>query len=136
MVMAMNAACPRTAATCRGLAVKRFLLSSRCRPGAIPAEGPYRRPIRHCRRWRLVIAGKLAGAVDHVASDHRQIRLYIGDLVLAAGKVVAVRHDEIGELTDGDATLLPLLVGEPSHVLGPHPERGLTIETIVLRVDS
>src|SRR4029077_16619901 len=39
-------------------------------------------------------------------------------------------------LPDFDATLLALLVGEPGDVLGPHPKRGLAIQTIALRVKA
>src|SRR6516165_10400331 len=92
-------------------------------PGSIPAKAPNRRPIRHCR-WRrgLVESREVASAIDHLAADYSQFGRDAGDLILGAGEVVAVGDDQVGELTDLDATLLTLLVREPGDVLGPHSE--------------
>jgi predicted amidohydrolase YtcJ len=63
-------------------------------PGGVAAEAPNRRPVRHGRRrCRLVKSGKIAGAINHVAADDRQRGRDIGDLILGARKIVAVRYD-------------------------------------------
>src|SRR6516162_3087369 len=64
------------------------------RPSRIAAEAPNRRPVRYGGRWcRLVESGEVAGSVDHLAPDNRQRSRDIGDLILGARKVVAVRDD-------------------------------------------
>src|SRR4029077_12576319 len=75
--------------------------------GGVTAEAAHRRPIRQSR-WRraLVHTRELAGAVDDLAADHGEGRRDVGDLALGAGEIVAVRHDEVGELADLDLPLL------------------------------
>src|SRR6516225_7463294 len=98
-------------------------------PGSIAAKAPNWRPVRHRgRRCILVERGEVAGAMDHLAADNRQRSRDVGDLVLGTGEVVAVGHDQVGELTDLDATLFALLVREPGDVFGPHSERRLAVE--------
>src|ERR1700733_445950 len=105
-------------------------------PGTIAAVTPNRRPVRHGRWWcRFIEAGEIAGAVNHAATDNGQLRDRVGDLVLGAGEVVAIRHDQIGELASLDPALLAILAREPGDVLGPHPQRCLAIEAIALRVN-
>ena len=60
-------------------------------------------------------------AVDDLAADDRQVGADVRDLVLGAGEVVAIRHDQIGKLTDRDPALLAFFVREPGDVLCPHP---------------
>src|SRR5882724_2312264 len=79
---------------------------------------------------------ELAGSVDDLAADHGEVRRDIGDLALGAGEIVAVRYDEVSELVDLDLPLLAFFVREPGNPLGPHPQRGLTVEAVALRVDA
>jgi len=60
----------------------------------------------------------------------------IGDLVLCAREIVSIRDDQIGELTDLKTALLALLVREPGDVVGPHPQRRLAVEAVVLQIES
>src|SRR5258708_25789262 len=77
---------------------------------------------------------ELAGAVDDLAADHGEVRRDIGDLALGAGEIVAVRHDEVSELVDLDLPLLAFFVREPGNLLAPHPQRGLAVEAVALRI--
>ena len=104
-------------------------------PRSVAAKASHRRPIGQRRgRW-LVVCSEIAGRVDDAATQHRQQRAGVGDLGFRAGEVVAVRHDQVGELALGYLPLLPFLVGEPGDVLGPHPQRGLAVEAVALRVE-
>src|SRR5262249_61493334 len=90
-------------------------------PCRIPAEGAYRRPVRH--RWRrrgFIVLSKIAGRVDDFPADDGQVRRRVGDLIVRTGEVVTIGDDQIRKLADLNASLLALLVGEPGHVLGPH----------------
>src|SRR5260221_2352057 len=85
----------------------------------VRAKAAHRRPIRHCRRRRRVEAREAARGIDDPAADDRQLGNGIGNLTLGAREIVAVRHDEVGELAGLDASLLAFFVGEPGRVLGP-----------------
>src|SRR6266850_5971235 len=87
--------------------------------GGVRAKATHRRPIRHCRRRRRVEAREAARGIDDPAADDRQLGDRIGNVVLGAREVVAVRDDEVGELAGLDASLPALFVGEPGRVLGP-----------------
>src|SRR5205807_6718351 len=83
-------------------------------PSRVAAEPAHRRPVRHRRRRRtLVVSSKLAGAVDHLAADHGEVRCSVGDLVVWAGKVITIGDDEIRRLADLNASLPAFLVAEP-----------------------
>src|ERR1700722_4951933 len=105
-------------------------------PRAIAAEGPHRRPVGHGGRRRgFIEARKIASAIDHPAADDGEIGNRVGDFVLRTGEIVAVGHDQIGELAGPDAPLFAFLIGEPGDVLGPHPQRRFAVETVALRVN-
>jgi hypothetical protein len=55
----------------------------------------------------VVELGEVAGGVDDLAADDREQRRGVGDLALGAGEVVAVRHDQIGELATLICPFLP-----------------------------
>src|SRR2546428_1307184 len=106
-------------------------------PRAVTTEAAHWRPIGHGGRRRgLIKLREFSGTVDDLAADDGEVRGDVRDLGLRAGGVVAVGNEEIGQLTDLNATFLALFVGEPGDVLGPHPERGLAVEAIALRVES
>src|SRR5271156_5152024 len=137
MVMAMDVACIRAPAVHRELALKRRLPgTARIAPSRIAAERANWRPVRHrWGRYGLVMASKVTGRVDNPSTNDGQVGCCVGDVVLRAGEIIAVRHDEVGELAVLDAALLAFLVGEPGDVLGPHPQGGLPVEAIALRID-
>src|SRR5579862_6454816 len=104
-------------------------------PSRESTEGAYGRPVRHCR-WQpaIVEACEISDTIDDLASDHRQQRGRVGDLVLPAREEIPVRHDKIRQLAGLDPALLAFFVGKPSDVFRPHPQRGLPIKAITLRV--
>src|SRR5262245_21805710 len=133
MIVTVDAAAIGAAAELRCLHPRRARRAFLC-PGAVAAKAAYRRPVWHRRRRRrLVERSKIAGAVDDPAADDRQLAGDIRDLGLRAAEVIAVRHDQIGELAHLDAAFLAFLVGEPGDVLGPHSQRGFAIKAVTLR---
>ena len=48
----------------------------------------------------MVELGEDPDAVDDLAADDGQVRRGVGNLSLRASEVVAIRHDEVGELSD------------------------------------
>src|SRR6266852_7970632 len=105
-------------------------------PGSVAAEAAHRRPVRHRRRRRSVEAREDAGRITDPAADDRQLGDGVGYFALGAREVVAVGHDQVGELAGLDPSLLALLVGEPGDVLGPQTQRRLAVEAVALRVDA
>src|SRR5262245_26730253 len=80
MIMAVDAATIGTAAELRGLHPRRPRRAFLC-PGAVAAKTAHRRPVRHRRRRRrLVERSKIAGAIDDLAADDRQLAGGISDL--------------------------------------------------------
>src|SRR5262245_13273379 len=102
MIMTMDAAAIDAAAELRCLHPRRARRTFLC-PGAVAAKTAHRRPVRHRRRRRrLVERSKIAGAIDDLAADDRQLTGDICDRGFWAGEVIAVRHDQVGELADLD----------------------------------
>src|ERR1700741_960428 len=107
MVVAMDGAGVRATTAHREPPAKRGLYRAiGIGPGRIAAVGAHRRPVGH-RRWRsaLIVVGKVASAVHDLPSDDGEIRSRVGDLILRTGEVVTIRHDQIRELADLDASL-------------------------------
>src|SRR5271169_2460689 len=108
MVMAMDVACIRAPAVHCELAVKRRLPgTARIAPSRIAAERANWRPVRHRGgRCGFVAASKITGGVDNPSTNNGQVGRRVGDLVLRAGEIVAIRHNQVGELASLDAALL------------------------------
>src|SRR5580704_4286753 len=115
MIVAMDAACILTTAAHRELSV-RDLPSIGVAPGCISAEAAHRRPVGHCwGRGALVEALKIARPVDDLAAYDGQVGHRVRNLVFGAGKIIPIRHDEIGKLADLYPPFRVLFIGEPSH---------------------
>ena len=133
MVVAVNAT---------GLAAVRAELLGMCSQAlhallaGVAAESAHRRPIRHRWRRRDVEAREVPRTIDDPAADNRQLGDGIGNFALGAGEIVAIRNDQVGELADLNASLLPLFVGEPGDVLGPKTQRRLAVEAVALWIDA
>src|SRR5260370_31141276 len=100
MIVAVNAARIRADTTHRELVVKRRLSgTARVAPGRVAAESAHRRPVWHRgRRCTLVKTCKVAGAVDDLSADDRELRRRIGDLVLRPRAIVPARYGHVGRL--------------------------------------
>src|SRR5258708_4104368 len=59
--------------------------------GGGPAKAAHRRPVRHCRRRRRIEAREAACGIDDPAADDCQLGDGVGDVLLGAREVVAVR---------------------------------------------
>ena len=120
MIVTVYGASIGAAAHLHGLPLERWL-RFRLLPGSIAAEATHWRPVRHrWRGYRAIERSEFAGPVDNLAADDREVAGRVRDLGIRAGKIVTVRHDQVGELPDLDAALLAFLIGEPGDVLGPH----------------
>src|SRR5258708_4729212 len=111
MIMPMHRA--RSAAAARIHRPRRDALSVLVRVGpiAIAAEIANWRPIRH-RGWGRGVIERLevSGAIHDTAADDGQVAGNVGDLTFGAAEEIPIRHDEIGKLTDLDATFLCLFI--------------------------
>src|SRR6185369_5388057 len=136
VIVSMHATGVGAAAHLRSLHGETAFLRLVVGPGGIATEAPDRRPVRHCGRWgNCLQLRKVSGAEDDLASYHRQHGGRVGYFSFAAGEVVAIRNDEIGELTNLDTALVAFLIGKPRYILGPHPQRRLAIQAVALRRD-
>jgi hypothetical protein len=80
-------------------------------PTGVASKCANGRPVRH--RWRqlgLVKGRKVASALDNPAADDSEKRRRVGNFFISAGEIVPVRNNQVGELTDLDASLLAFLV--------------------------
>ena len=77
---------------------------------------------------------EIACPVDNAAANDRQVRRRVYKLVFRAGEEVAVRNDQVSQLTGHDLTLGAFLVREPRHLLCPHAQRGITVKEIPLGI--
>src|SRR5258706_16193698 len=137
MIMAVHAAGVGAPAHLHGVHPHRLRLAVRTHPIAVSAEAAHRRPIRH-RRWgrRAIERLEVARTVNNAAANYGEVACRVRDLAFGTGEEITVRDDHIRELPGLDAAFLALLVGEPGDVLGPHPQCGLSVETIALRVEA
>src|ERR1700742_1906008 len=70
-------------------------------PVAVATEIAYRGPLRHRRGWRRVIERlEVSGTIDDAAADDGQVAGDVRNLAFRAGEEIAIRNDQIGELTD------------------------------------
>src|SRR5882762_4281381 len=96
---------------------------SRTLIAAIVIDG---RPVRHGRWQRRREIREVAGSVHRFASEQRQHRRDVLDLLFRHTEVVIRQHREICELPYLDLTLLAALAGEPGVRFGPQALRLLT----------
>ncbi|MNI22981.1 hypothetical protein D3C73_765480 [compost metagenome] len=54
----------------------------------------------------------------------------MNDFVFGHREIVAVQHDQIGQMALGDDALLALFIGEPGVSFGPKAQRRLAVLTL------
>ena len=70
---------------------------------------------------------KVTCGIDDLSTDHREVGGDVRNLLIGAGKIIVIRYHEIGELPVFNSPLGAFLVGEPSHVFGPHAQCGFAV---------
>src|SRR4029077_4611713 len=107
MVVTVNAASARAVTCCRRHLLKRRAGLATLLPRGKAAIPSHRRPVRHRRRKRTIVErGEFASRIHDLTSYDRKQRRCPSDVVLGAGKEVAVRDDKVRELTHCDLPFL------------------------------
>src|SRR5512134_1976502 len=82
----------------------------------------------------VLVSTEGAGVVDHVAVDHRKDRTDLAHVRVADPEVVAVEHDEVGQLALLDRAEVVLAVAVPGRADGVHAQR-LLARDLLARID-